>query len=162
MSGDGCVWYFVNLSVDVCAGIFICYLLHQGIDSLANKMGIDVLRSGEYWDRGQEAKDENVRISIWFAQLIVWLFIVVSSKVLLFFVQLTFHEIFLKIGQFVLADFAGNPQLELIFVMVIVPMTLNSVQYWMQDQFLKGKPSSHPKEIDIEDMIREADRRIAE
>ncbi len=28
--------------------------------------------------------------------------------------------------------------MELIFVMVILPLTLNSVQYWIQDNFLQG------------------------
>jgi hypothetical protein len=34
--------------------------------------------------------------------------------------------------------------MELIFVMVIIPLTLNSIQYWVQDSFLMGE--KHMKE----------------
>lgn len=37
-----------------------------------------------------------------------------------------------------LSIFNGHPNLELFWVMVIVPFTLNALQYWIQDNFLKG------------------------
>lgn len=41
-------------------------------------------------------------------------------------------------GESALTGFQGSPQLELLFVMVLLPLSLNSVQYWIQDSFLQG------------------------
>lgn len=44
----------------------------------------------------------------------------------------------IDLGIISLSVFKGHPNLELLWVMVIVPFTLNSFQYWIQDNFLAG------------------------
>ena len=41
-------------------------------------------------------------------------------------------------GIAILSVFDGHPNIELVFVMMIIPFTLNSLQYWIQDSFLAG------------------------
>lgn len=65
--GDGCLWYLVNLTVDTTLGVLFCFIFHSIIEAFALRNGIDVLRSGEYWPKGHEAKSENVDFRIWFA-----------------------------------------------------------------------------------------------
>lgn len=49
-------------------------------------------------------------------------------KFLLFGIQLYYSEALELFGEFMLADFKDNPKVELVFVMVILPVTLNSIQ----------------------------------
>ena len=50
--------------------------------------------------------------------------------------------------------FTGHPRLELVFVMVVTPVTLNSIMFWVQDAFLKGD-----KHLDARRAEQEAQRR---
>jgi len=45
----------------------------------------------------------------------------------LFVSQLFYSEQLELIGEYALADFKDNPKLELVFVMVVFPVTLNSI-----------------------------------
>jgi len=50
----------------------------------------------------------------------------------------TYAEELIDMGIETLSIFDGHPNIELVFVMMIVPFTLNSLQYWIQDSFLQG------------------------
>ena len=63
-----------------------------------------------------------------------------------------------------LSVFQGHPNLELFWVMVIVPFTLNALQYWIQDNFLKGteyiqeqKEKAIENRNDIDDILHYKD-----
>jgi len=43
-------------------------------------------------------------------------------------VQLFYSETLEQMGEYLLQDFKDDPKMELIFVMVIMPFTLNSIQ----------------------------------
>lgn len=47
---------------------------------------------------------------------------------MLFVVQLFYSETLEQMGEYLLQDFKDDPKMELIFVMVILPFTLNSIQ----------------------------------
>ncbi|CDW87782.1 UNKNOWN [Stylonychia lemnae] len=118
--GDGCIWYFVNLSMDTTFGIFLCWAFHKVIDRVA------VLKSGVYYNENDPQEDDYIDYRIWVV------------KILLFVFQLYYSEQLELLGEYALADFKDNPKLELVFVMIILPVTLNSIQYWIQDNFLMG------------------------
>lgn len=130
--------------MDTTIGITLCYLLHCAIDRFAVKHDIDALKSGLYFTGEDKPTDENIDYRVWVVQLVVWCIIVLLSKLVLFGAQLYFSENLEVLGARALSDFEGNPKMELIFVMVIVPLTLNSIQYWVQDSFLMGE--KHMKE----------------
>jgi hypothetical protein len=44
---------------------------------------------------------------------------------------LYFSEVLAWFGETSLEGFDGNPRMELLFVMIIIPLTLNSIQYWI-------------------------------
>ena len=64
--------------------------------------------------------------------------IVTLSKLMVFFIEYTYADEMIDSGIAVLSVFKGHPNIELVFVMMIVPFTLNSMQYWIQDSFLQG------------------------
>ena len=47
-SGNGCVWYFMNHSLDCTFGLMICYALFKVVDIIAVTHGIEALKSGVY------------------------------------------------------------------------------------------------------------------
>lgn len=136
--GDGCIWYFVNLVMDSTLGISLCYAIHNAIDRFAVRHDIDALKSGLYFTGEDKPTDDNIDYRVWLVQLVVWCIIVLLSKLVLFGVQLYTSEDLEWFGEKALEGFAGNPRMELIFVMVVLPLILNSVQYWVQDNFLQG------------------------
>lgn len=48
--GNGCVWYFMNLSLDCVFGLILAYILFKIVDHYAVKYNIEVLKSGVYMD----------------------------------------------------------------------------------------------------------------
>lgn len=144
-SGNGCVWYAMNLILDMIFGTLISYILFKLVDWFADKNNIEVLKSGMYVDEKVELlnqdgtkKDPPVNYKIWFIQLTVWCMIVFLSKLIVFFFAVAHHKPILAVGVEMLSCFKGQPKLELITIMVIFPVTFNSVQLWIQDAFLKG------------------------
>jgi hypothetical protein len=100
------------------------------VEKIAIKYEISQLRSGVYYKEGEGySKDRQIEIDYlsYFLQLIVWNMIVTLSKFILFFVQLLFASPLNDMGEAALSPFKDSPKLELIVVMVIVPVTLNSV-----------------------------------
>ena len=113
----------------------------------AEKYDILVLQSGVYlsihdaqyiYRYTYEDLDKHINYKVYIIQLIVWLMIITISKLIVFWVEYINAEQLIETGMAVLSVFYGNPNAELIFVMILVPFTLNSIQYWVQDNFLKG------------------------
>ena len=136
--GDGCTWYFVNLAMDVSIGLTLSYCMHQVIEYIATKHDIDGLKSGVYFSDKDKVQDQNINYRIWLLQLVIWCIIVLLVKLAIFGLQLYFATWLAMFGETCLEDFQGKPELKLIFVMVMLPLILNSVQYWIQDNFLSG------------------------
>lgn len=81
----------------------------------------------------------NPSLFIWFYQLVVWLIIIIISKLfILVFFLITSKELDGILG-YLFEPIQRYPNLELILVMIIIPFILNVVQFWIQDNFLKGK-----------------------
>ena len=135
--GDNCSWYFVNLTIDTTVGVFLCFMLITLVNNIARKYDIMILHSGHYFNEGMPHTDVNINYRIWVVQLTIWCIIVILVKITLFFVQLFFSSELEDYGELVLGGFKGEPEVELVFVMIIAPVVMNSVQYWVQDNFLK-------------------------
>ena len=70
-------------------------------------------------------------------QLSVWLTIVIFVKFITYSTQL---ELAIPLGSFmnyILSDLESNPKLELVVVMIIIPVNVNSLQFWLTDMVLK-------------------------
>ena len=49
-----------------------------------------------------------------------------------------YADVLINVSMKTLDVFKGHPNLELFFVMMVYPLVLNVLQYWVQDHFLKG------------------------
>ena len=83
----------------------------------------------------------------YFRQLFVWLFIVSIMKCTMVLIMLVGHVPLVGIATWVLSPFRKNAELKLMMVMVITPLIMNMVQFWITDSFTKKKPvaESNPR-----------------
>jgi len=145
--GNGCEWYFINFICEIVFGILLSYGIHSIVMYFAKKYDILILQSGvylsmhdaEYINRYEwEELDKHINYRVWFIQLLVWLMVATLAKLIVFGFELEFANEIIDVGIMSLQVFKGHPVLELLWVMVVVPFTLNTLQYWIQDSFLQG------------------------
>lgn len=140
------MWYFMNMVLDTVFGLMIAYVLFKIVDHIAVTNNIEVLKHGVYMDEKvdlvsidkQDSPDKHINFRIWVLQMVVWCMIVFLSKIIVFFFEIIYHKPIVRIGELFLSKLAGHPQLELFVVMVVIPVSFNSIQFWVQDNFLKG------------------------
>jgi hypothetical protein len=113
--------------MDTSMGITLCYLLHLSIERVAMRHEIDALKSGLYFSGEDKPTDDNIDYGVWALQLVVWCIIVLLVKLMLFIIQLYFAEPLEHFGELSLSPFESNPRMELLFVMVLLPLSLNSI-----------------------------------
>ena len=133
--GNGCVWYFTNHVLDCFIGTVLAYVMFRIVDNVAVHYHIEELKSGVYMDesvnvlsenQGGQKLDKNLNYKIWFLQVFVWCIITLISKIIVFFFELFQHKILCAFGSFALSFVENDPKLELVTVMIIFPLTLNS------------------------------------
>ena len=134
--GNGCEWYFVNFCCEVGIGLFLTFIIHESILYFANKYEILILQSGVYLSIHDaryvtqyewEELDKHINYKVFAIQLVVWLMIQTLSKLLVFGIEYQFAYDLIDLGIMSLSVFKGHPNLELVWVMVIVPFTLNAL-----------------------------------
>lgn len=176
---DQCMWYFMNFIVDVLLGLPMNALLLYILGRLALRYDWRLLQTGYYGTSILENTDRDTGLDIYgrqtflnespkgccawlhrnrsyLAQLGAWVSIVSFNKLLLYgCVLIPTHTLLGKIGRAVLSPLRGHDHLELVIVMVVVPMSLNLVQFWIQDNFLKAKPQEIILDDDEMGEIRE-------
>lgn len=136
-SGDQCVWYFLNYTVDTILGMALCYLLLHSVERCLKYSNKFAFKSGYYGD--------DTNICLWVYQLWIWIGIILIVKGVIWIIMTLFVEPLQFFGSLLLVPFSGHPQLELIAVMILIPLILNSLVFWITDSFLKND-----KEIEIE------------
>lgn len=94
---DNCEWYFINITVDVILGVFLCYLILRYVEKFALKYRIASLNTGNYVSMDYEAEVmadfeptrqtevNDIDIKIWALQILIWGIIVAIVKIVLFF-----------------------------------------------------------------------------
>lgn len=130
---DECRWYFLNFIVDVVFGVWINYLLLRLVNHYINKHAWTKLQTGNYYI------GNNCCNSSFIYQLLIWVSIILICKVIILcLILLPAHNILNSFGKWILGPVSKHPNAELAVVMVIFPVLLNIIQFWIQDNFLKG------------------------
>lgn len=170
---DNWEWYFINISVDVFLGVFLCYLLLKGVENLANRYSFNMLHSGNYLkvnnNRGylvketyhQNVKLEDIDLRNWVVQICAWGLIIIIVKLTLFWFQLLTAPILEQISSILVGWLGIYPKIKLILIMVVVPFLLNAFQFWIQDNILKQKKPRERHETEmslIQNCSRQAKR----
>ena len=75
----------------------------------------------------------------WMVQFVVWNIVVILSKTLLFYTEMLLSTPVTSIAMFLIGWIQPYQTLELSLVIIIVPVIMNGLAFWMQDNFLKKK-----------------------
>ncbi|KAL9545603.1 hypothetical protein MBANPS3_007071 [Mucor bainieri] len=128
-----CVWYFLNIFVDTTLGIGILWCILTGFKYLVLRLQLTGFQSGVY---GEPPLVEQLKK--WSKQLLVYIVSLILMKVIVvgLFHLCPWIEDF---GDWVLQWTVGNYKLQVVFVMLIFPLVMNIMQFWVIDTFIKHK-----------------------
>ncbi|KAF9960924.1 hypothetical protein BGZ72_005424 [Mortierella alpina] len=126
-----CIWYFLNIFLDTTFGVGVLYLFLKAADKYFTHRRIEGLRTGEYGNP--------LQIQRWWKQTLVFSLGLVVMKIVVVIV-LTWPFLF-TFGEWVLGWTLQNEKLQILFVMLILPLSMNICQFWVIDYILKQKPN---------------------
>ncbi|KAF9929509.1 hypothetical protein FBU30_001479 [Linnemannia zychae] len=121
--------YFLNIFLDTTFGVGVLYLFLKGCDKYFAHLGMDALRTGDYGNPPQFER--------WWKQTLVFSVGLVVMKIVVVIV-LTWPFLF-TFGEWVLGWTMQNEKLQILFVMLILPLSMNICQFWVIDYILKQK-----------------------
>ncbi|CRG84633.1 Vacuolar membrane protein YPL162C [Talaromyces islandicus] len=129
-----CSFYLLNLGIDTTLGIPILYLVLLIINQLA--LYTPLARPPESIESGNYGQPPNVMW--WFKQAILYFLGLLWMKFSVFILIQVFPVI-VKVGDWALRWTEGNAALQIIFVMLLFPLIMNAIQYYIVDTFIKRK-----------------------
>ena len=139
---DACVWYFVTVTLDCTLGAFLSYIFMWLVDGIVSSSELEILKTGLYYEEYIEGNKKCYKLKWkkYGAQLGVWLVITFIVKLILL-IMLKICKLFLvNLGGFFLSPFS-NAKVRLVMVMIIFPVILNALYFWVVDNILKLKES---------------------
>ncbi|KAJ5533285.1 hypothetical protein N7494_009837 [Penicillium frequentans] len=132
-----CSFYLLNLGIDTTLGIPILIVALRILNLFASYTPLanppESIQSGNY--------SHPPRASWWFKQSIIYFLGLLIMKICVFFLIQLFPFI-VKVGDWALRWTEGNTALQITFVMLLFPVTMNAIQYYIIDTFIK-KPIPH-------------------
>ena len=139
---DACVWYFVTVVLDCTLGAFLSYIFMWLVDGVVSVSNLEILKTGLYYEEYMEGNKKCYKLKWkkYGAQLGVWLVVTLVVKLILL-IMLKICKLFLvNLGGFFLSPFS-NAKVRLVMVMIIFPVLLNALYFWVVDNILKLKES---------------------
>ncbi|KAG0212721.1 hypothetical protein BGX28_005754 [Mortierella sp. GBA30] len=124
-----CIWYFLNIFLDTTFGVGVLYLFLRAADKYFAHMRMEGLKTGDYGNPPQFQR--------WWKQTLVFSLGLVVMKIVVVIV-LTWPFLF-TFGEWVLGWTLQNEKLQILFVMLILPLSMNICQFWVIDYILKQK-----------------------
>lgn len=141
-----CSFYLLNLAIDTTIGIpilvLLLKLLHKGalLTPLANPP--ESVRSGNY--------GHPPRAVWWLKQSIIYFLGLFGMKLCVFFIFQLLPWI-AWVGDWALSWTEGNEAIQITFVMLIFPLIMNALQYWIIDGFIKDPGSGDHQPLPTDD-----------
>ncbi|KAL3471701.1 vacuolar membrane protein-domain-containing protein [Aspergillus californicus] len=139
-----CSFYLLNLGIDTTLGIPILIFILHFLNRLAVYTPLayppESIESGNY--------GEPPRVAWWFKQSVIYFMGLLGMKICVFFL-IQMVPLIVKVGDWALRWTEGNTAVQIIFVMLLFPVIMNAIQYYIIDIFIK-KPLS-PARDDLED-----------
>ncbi|KAJ8122631.1 hypothetical protein O1611_g9794 [Lasiodiplodia mahajangana] len=135
-----CSFYLLNLAIDTTIGIPILILLLRVITGLVSYTPLgkphESIQSGNYGNPPNAWW--------WLKQSIIYFCGLFGMKicVLLIFLILPWIS---RVGDWALGWTEGNERLQIFFVMMLFPLIMNAVQYYIIDSFIKKKDMGHER-----------------
>ncbi|RIA93548.1 Vaculolar membrane protein [Glomus cerebriforme] len=125
-----CVWYFLNIFIDCTLGVFILYVLLKIVDFIVAIACIEGMKSGDY--------GHPPNANWWIRQIVAFICCLFVMKIIVVLIFRLCPFLF-DAGEFLLGWTLYNAKLQVVFVMLIIPLVMNIVQFWLVDQVIKKK-----------------------
>ncbi|ORZ39453.1 Vaculolar membrane protein-domain-containing protein [Catenaria anguillulae PL171] len=133
-SSNPCVFYFLNVGIDTTVGVYILYLWLQAAHRIVVALNVERdLKSGHY--------GTPPRAMAWVKQTLVFSMCLFMMKVCVAMFIYLFPWVQI-LGTLALAPFT-DPRHEVVFVMLVFPIIMNVVQFWLVDQVIKHKTPTY-------------------
>ncbi|KAF4965763.1 hypothetical protein FSARC_6466 [Fusarium sarcochroum] len=135
-----CSFYLLNLAIDTTLGIPILIVLLKILTGLVRFTPVgqppESVQSGNY---GSPPK-----VWWWLKQSVIYFCGLFGMKVcvLIIFIMMPWIS---KAGDWALGWTEGNEKLQIAFVMMIFPLIMNALQYYIIDSFIKAKDTDHER-----------------
>ena len=162
LGGDECSWYWIHITVDTTLGVWVNYQLHYLIYKVLVPKFCSPTMAANFKSGDYGLASGKIDWGKYFKQLFIWLFIVSIMKSTMVLIMLVAYVPLLALALFVLSPFKNNAELKLIIVMVLTPLIMNTVQFWITDSFTKKKapvaegpkrhPEASPDSLDFEEV----------
>eukprot|EP00457_Paulinella_chromatophora_P008509 gb/GEZN01008544.1/.p1 GENE.gb/GEZN01008544.1/~~gb/GEZN01008544.1/.p1 ORF type:complete len:387 (-),score=57.04 gb/GEZN01008544.1/:233-1393(-) len=134
-AADQCAWYFINFTADTFFGTVISWYQFKLLEHLAFRCRWkNLMHSGDYGDPPD--------YGMWSAQVVSWTCIVFISKGMIAGVLYASRHRLNDLGLQLAQPFRHHPDMELLVVMVMCPLVMNLIQFWIFDNVLKGHTSA--------------------
>lgn len=134
---DQCAWYFLTFLIDLFPGLLIIFCLSSLFDAVFTHIGATSLVSGNYIEESEG--EIFVKYGVYWIQIVIWLFILVLTKLLLFGMQVPLVGVLSLIASVTLGVLNFSADFKLFFVMIIFPLCVNVLVFWISDNLLKKK-----------------------
>ncbi|XP_050431801.1 store-operated calcium entry regulator STIMATE-like [Adelges cooleyi] len=123
--GDPCTWYMIHFLLDSSLGLLLIFCGIRFSQHIARVKNWETFNFGEY------GKPESVRI--WLVQCGLYLTLLICVKfVITLLISLNIWQVVTK---FIMAPFT-DPRTELTIVMLIIPLFINALMFWVTDDIL--------------------------
>ncbi|KAL4486835.1 hypothetical protein ABPG72_009599 [Tetrahymena utriculariae] len=123
--------YLVNYLQDFILGNSMNFFVVYMIKKFNDKYRIPALQFGQYYSE-QTIED-------YYPQLLAWLILISINKIILMSNIFMFSKFFHEVGDSLLRNLKNYPKTQLILVVVVIPLILNTISYWTTDSFLRSK-----------------------
>eukprot|EP00448_Togula_jolla_P001190 CAMPEP_0170614730 /NCGR_PEP_ID=MMETSP0224-20130122/24958_1 /TAXON_ID=285029 /ORGANISM="Togula jolla, Strain CCCM 725" /LENGTH=240 /DNA_ID=CAMNT_0010940411 /DNA_START=77 /DNA_END=799 /DNA_ORIENTATION=+ len=148
-SGDECEWYWINIVIDTTLGVAVSYCLLQiftfAIEAVLPYSEAMDFRTGVY-----RTEDGKFHVEKFVKQLALWLLIISVMKILMVCCMMFMHGFFIQVAHAVLLPVSASPTLKLLAAMICTPFIMNTLQFWVTDNFLKKPESNSLPDDDME------------
>lgn len=136
-----CSFYLLNLAIDTTLGIPILIIILRVLTAGASLTAIanppESIKSGNY--------GSPPRATWWLKQSLIYFLGLLGMKTCVFFIFELLPWI-ARIGDWALRWTEGNEAVQIAFVMLIFPLIMNAMQYYIIDSFIKGKAPEQEEE----------------
>ncbi|CAE8588816.1 unnamed protein product [Polarella glacialis] len=130
--GDQCEWYWIQIMVDTTLGVLVEY----AVLSLLLRLLEGIIENGHYFDEVEGKLQFSFKK--YTEQMVLWLFVVTVMKFGMVFLMYAAATPLEAVAGYVLKPFMDNARSKLVVVMILTPMCMNAVQFWIVDNFLKA------------------------
>ncbi|KDQ64450.1 hypothetical protein JAAARDRAFT_28080 [Jaapia argillacea MUCL 33604] len=134
ISGNACVYYFLNILIDTTFGVGVIYLiLHVLTNILSEKLGLSGFESGQYGSPPS--------LNYWARQAAVYVLSLTTMKIVVVGLFALWPGI-VEVGAWLLSWLGSENAVQVIFVMGLFPIMMNILQFWLIDSIVKASSST--------------------